>query len=100
MRKALPLILTLGLASSAVYFATQSSAQSEASSVSTSSATEGLSWPTKSDIPADKKATYGQLPNGLKYVIYPNTEPPQRVSLRLHIAAGSLMEAENQRGLA
>ena len=58
-------------------------------------------WPQASgDIAADKGATFGNLDNGLRYVIYPNSEPPKRVSLRLHIAAGSLMEADAQRGLA
>jgi len=58
-------------------------------------------WPQEqSDIPADPKAVFGKLPNGMRYLIYPNAEPPGRVSLRLHIAAGSLMEAEDQRGLA
>ena len=58
-------------------------------------------WPqASSDIAPDAGATYGTLANGLRYIIYPNNEPPKRVSLRLHIAAGSLMEAEDQRGLA
>lgn len=58
-------------------------------------------WPhDSSDIPADTKATFGKLPNGMRYIIYPNGEPPERVSLRLHIAAGSLMEADDQQGLA
>lgn len=52
------------------------------------------------DIPATKRATFGALPNGLRYVIMPNAEPPQRVSMRLHIDAGSLNEAEDQRGVA
>jgi zinc protease len=58
-------------------------------------------WPQAvSDIPADRGATYGQLGNGLRYIIYPNSEPPKRVSLRLHVAAGSLMETDAQRGVA
>ena len=58
-------------------------------------------WPqAASDIAADKGATFGNLDNGLRYIIYPNGEPPKRVSLRLHIAAGSLMEADNQQGVA
>lgn len=101
MRRALPLILVLGLASSAVYLASQGTAQTGAAATTAAAlGGEKLPWPPTSDIPADSKAVYGQLPNGLKYVIYPNGEPPQRVSLRLHIAAGSLMEADNQRGLA
>jgi len=58
-------------------------------------------WPhEKSDIPADEKLTFGHLDNGMRYLIRPNAEPPGRVSLRLHIAAGSLMEDEDQQGLA
>ena len=58
-------------------------------------------WPqAASDIVPDQGATFGTLENGLRYIIYPNSEPPKRVSLRLHIAAGSLMEADDQRGLA
>ncbi len=58
-------------------------------------------WPQDgSDIRPDAGATFGTLENGMRYIIYPNAEPPKRVSLRLHIAAGSLMEADDQRGLA
>ncbi len=58
-------------------------------------------WPQeRSDIAPDKAATFGALANGLRYVIYPNAEPPKRVSLRLHISSGSLMEADDQRGIA
>lgn len=58
-------------------------------------------WPqASSDIAPDKGATFGSLPNGLRYLIYPNAEPPRRVSLRLHIAAGALMEQDDQRGVA
>lgn len=61
----------------------------------------GHVWPQDgSDIAADPKAVFGELANGLRYIIYPNAEPPGRVSLRLHIAAGSLMEADDQQGLA
>ena len=58
-------------------------------------------WPHQgSDIPADPEAVWGALDNGLRYVILRNAEPPSRISLRLHVAAGSLMESEDQRGLA
>jgi zinc protease len=58
-------------------------------------------WPQEnSDIAPDPQAVFGSLDNGMRYLIYPNSEPPKRVSLRLHISAGSLMEAEDQRGLA
>lgn len=58
-------------------------------------------WPQgESDIPVDPEVVFGNLPNGMRYLIMPNAEPPNRVSVRLHIAAGSLMEREDQRGVA
>ena len=60
-----------------------------------------LTWAhTESELPVDEKAHFGELENGMRYVIYPNAEPPQRVSLRLHVDAGSLHEDEDQRGMA
>jgi zinc protease len=53
-----------------------------------------------SDIAPDPDAVWGHLPNGFRYVILPNPEPPTRLSIRLHVAAGSLMEEDDQRGLA
>ena len=58
-------------------------------------------WPHETgDIPAHERATFGSLENGLRYVILPNSEPPKRVSMRLHIDAGSLYEADDQQGVA
>jgi len=42
----------------------------------------------------------GKLPNGLTYYIRTNAEPAKRVSLRLAVKAGSIDEADDQRGLA
>ena len=53
-----------------------------------------------SDLKPDPAARFGTLPNGLRYVIYPNHEPKGRASLRLLVEAGSLNETEAQRGLA
>ena len=54
----------------------------------------------KSDIPADPAVKWGLLENGLRYAILPNPEPPDRVSMRLFVDAGSLMENDDQQGLA
>jgi len=51
-------------------------------------------------IPLDKKVIYGKLDNGLTYFIRPNKKPEHRASLRLVVNAGSVLEDENQRGLA
>ena len=53
-----------------------------------------------SDLKPDPAAHFGTLPNGLRYVIYPNHEPKGRASLRLLVEAGSLNETDAQRGLA
>ena len=58
-------------------------------------------WPqAASDIPADPAVRFGQLPNGMRYAILRNATPPGQASLRLRIDAGSLMENEDQLGLA
>jgi zinc protease len=58
-------------------------------------------WPRgRSDLPADEQVRFGTLANGLRYAIMKNATPPGEASLRLRIGAGSLNEAEDQRGLA
>src|SRR5690349_3337733 len=51
-------------------------------------------------LPFDPAVRTGTLPNGLKYFIRQNGRPAQRVSMRLAVKAGSLMEADDQQGLA
>ena len=53
-----------------------------------------------SDIPADTNVRFGVLPNGMQYAILRNATPPGQASFRLRIDAGSLMENEDQLGLA
>ncbi len=53
-----------------------------------------------SDIPADSNVRFGVLSNGMQYAILRNATPPGQASFRLRIDAGSLMENENQLGLA
>ncbi|MXY84855.1 MAG: insulinase family protein, partial [Gemmatimonadetes bacterium] len=51
-------------------------------------------------LPIDSLVTIGQLDNGLRYVIRKNQKPENRVELRLVVDAGSVLEDENQQGLA
>ncbi|HOW86666.1 MAG TPA: insulinase family protein [Candidatus Aminicenantes bacterium] len=53
-----------------------------------------------SKIPVDPRITVGRLPNGLRYWIRENREPKNRAELRLVVNAGSVLEDEDQRGLA
>lgn len=64
-------------------------------------AKDSFSWVHEvSDLDVDPNVTWGKLENGFRYSIMPNTEPPDRVSLRLYVKAGSLMEKDDQLGLA
>jgi zinc protease len=58
-------------------------------------------WPhTTSDLAPDPAVVWGRLDTGMRYVLMPNNTPKDRISLRMVIDAGSLMEADDQRGLA
>ena len=48
----------------------------------------------------DPEITLGHLDNGLTYYIRPNSYPENEVYLRLVVKAGSLMEDDDQQGLA
>ena len=51
-------------------------------------------------MPIDAAVTTGALANGLRYYIRANAHPGQRAELRLAVNAGSILEDDDQRGLA
>ncbi len=51
-------------------------------------------------LPVDENVRVGTLPNGLKYYIRKNALPAKKVQLRLVVNAGSVLEDEDQQGLA
>ncbi|MDP4211881.1 MAG: insulinase family protein [Bacteroidota bacterium] len=51
-------------------------------------------------LPLDKAIRKGKLANGFTYYIRKNTEPARRVQLYLVNKVGSILEKDNQRGLA
>ena len=51
-------------------------------------------------IPVDAKVKVGKLANGLTYYIRQNKKPEQKVELRLVVNTGSIMEDDDQQGLA
>ncbi|MFN7331945.1 MAG: insulinase family protein, partial [Flavobacterium sp.] len=51
-------------------------------------------------IPFDPAVRTGKLSNGLTYYIRKNAKPEKKVDLRLVINAGSILEADDQQGLA
>jgi zinc protease len=54
----------------------------------------------RSPLPFDPAVTVGALPNGLRYYIRENHKPEKRAELRLVVNAGSVLEDDDQRGLA
>ncbi len=54
----------------------------------------------RAPLPLDPAIRTGTLPNGLTYFIRQNPRPANRVLLRLAVRAGSIDEADDQRGLA
>ena len=51
-------------------------------------------------MPVDPEVTVGTLPNGLRYYVRANAKPARRAELRLVVKAGSVLEDEDQQGLA
>lgn len=51
-------------------------------------------------LPIDPKVRYGKLPNGLTYYIRHNAQPKERADFYIAQNVGSILEEENQRGLA
>jgi zinc protease len=64
--------------------------------VSAGAQTPSLSAP----LPVDPKVKIGTLPNGIHYYIRKNVRPEKRAELRLVVNAGSILEDNDQRGLA
>jgi zinc protease len=106
MKKSIPLITTIAIACVGGFVLAQKEAAKPTSLVAAKTDTQratGKARPwaqSDSDISVDEKVVYGTLENGMRYIIYKNPLPPKRVSMRLHVDAGSLNEAENQRGVA
>ena len=51
-------------------------------------------------LPISPSITTGTLPNGLRYYIKKNSKPEKKMELRLAVNAGSILEEDNQQGLA
>ena len=56
--------------------------------------------PLDQPVPPNPAVRLGTLANGLRYFIRENQEPENRAELRLVVNAGSILEDEDQRGLA
>jgi Predicted Zn-dependent peptidases len=61
--------------------------------------TTPTAW-SKTDVPPDPTITFGTLPNGMRYLIKPNTHPEHGVSFFLRIATGSFNETAKTAGIS
>lgn len=48
----------------------------------------------------DPRLVSGTLPNGLRYHILRHANPPERISMWMHVRVGSLQESDEERGIA
>lgn len=88
LRRLLPLAAALSLAACAAQPAALSSAPKP-------------TWAfQQSDLPPDPAYRYGQLPNGMRFIIRRNATPAGTAQVRMDIATGSLDEREGERGFA
>jgi zinc protease len=75
------------------------SAQTPAPGHETSAASVAA-YDLSQQMPVDPEVLVGTLPNGLRYYVRPNGRPAHQAELRLVVKAGSVLEDEDQRGLA
>ncbi len=58
------------------------------------------SWSLGTLLPVNPNVKIGKLDNGITYYIMKNAKPEKRAELRLAVNAGSILEADDQQGLA
>jgi len=86
--------LTLAFFAAAIASAAQSPVLHDTSADSVAS------YALTQQMPVDPDVLVGTLPNGLKYYVRPNGKPAHRAELRLVVKAGSVLEDDDQQGLA
>ncbi len=59
-----------------------------------------LAFAQDKKLPLDSSVRMGTLPNGFSYFIKTNKQPEKRATLYLANKVGSILEEENERGLA
>ena len=88
------------LALALLAFAAVASAAQAPHDLHDTSAASVASYALSQPMPADPDALIGTLPNGLRYYVRANAKPAHRAELRLVVKAGSVLEDDDQQGLA
>lgn len=68
--------------------------------VTTSAAEVPVAAGASSGLPIDGSVVWGRLDNGIRYALLANDQPKEKVSLRLLVTSGSMLEDDIQLGLA
>lgn len=76
------------------------SAQTQTAAGRETTAASVAGYALSQQMPVDPEVLVGALPNGLRYYIRPNPRPARQAELRLVVKAGSVLEDDDQRGLA
>ncbi len=100
MKRAARSLVPLFALSQLLALSTPAQATAAPTTASTNAA-PALPWLYRgSDVPPDREWVFGELPNGLKYAVRHNGVPPNQVSIRIRIDAGSLNERAEEQGYA
>ena len=86
-------------AAAASTFAVSSIAAAQAAAPATR-VPAGIDTTSATPLPRDPRVVVGTLPNGIRYYVRRNAKPEKRAELRLVVNAGSILEDDDQRGLA
>jgi zinc protease len=92
--------IQLLFSSAILLFAMPVMAQQTAKTAASTKKQSAFTYKANSPLPVDKAVKIGKLANGLTYYIRKNTEPGKRAVLYLVTGVGSLMEDDDQLGLA
>ncbi len=95
-----PLTMTKPLLSFALTGAFVAAFAAPGAAQTVTSAAAGTPPALSTPLPTDPKVRVGTLPNGIHYYIRQNAKPEKRAELRLVVNAGSILENQNQLGLA
>ncbi len=83
-----------------VHPAPHAHAQEPAAGASNGAGSSDWTWEPDEVLPRDPAVLVGRLANGLRYYVRRNGRPENRAFLRLIVRAGSVLEDDDQRGLA
>src|SRR3954464_10516845 len=94
LRRAAVAALAIALSLAASFLAAQTPPGRETTAASVAG------YALSQQMPVDPEVLVGALPNGLRFYVRPNGRPARQAELRLVVKAGSVLEDEDQRGLA